>query len=275
MSLNKLRDAFRRFNEKNNEPVRNFTNGKLVSINGSVDVPDRPGYVWAVEDGDSVPFQVLNLSVQATENLPVVFGRSLKFPYEREVLKLNPDIVNLPGFNGTDPFLALHAASHQWPEGEKGNDAVMVYQPALQMLKTVESSGLSVYVSPTVYANGNTRKYFTGATVDVSTYVPSSGYKRYILISLDPVLGAVDVSIGATVGDYSAITAPMPSINASYIPSAYILLTGGMSSVSDSNIIDARLFLHNAPIKDSTSHLINGDGLIIVDNSGTIISSGG
>jgi len=200
------------------------------------------------------------------------FGRSLKPPYEREVLKLNPDIVNLSGFTSADPFLVNHATSHQWPDGAKGNDAVLVYQPALQMLKTTTSSGLNVYISPVIYVNDNVRNYYAGETTDLSSYLPSSGYKKYILISLDPNSGAIVISTGTTVTDVPSITPPMPDTNANYIPSAYVLLIGGATSITSTDILDSRFFLQDDTSKGSVNHLINNHGLIMVNNSGTIIS---
>lgn len=244
-----VRDARIAFNKAigTREPERKFIRAVLVSVGDSVGVSGRNGYVWAQELGAaSSLFQVRNLTVQATADLPVIIGWSLKPPYEREVVQVDPLVVDLPNY-ATDPYLVNHAVSHQMPESGYGADPVLVYQPALQQLKCApNANSMVVSIGSLVYNRGGSYSKYVGGSFDLTSYKPATGKKRYVLLYLDEATEAIKAVIGDSVSSALATNPVKPTMPTYGIASAYVLLDDTTTSIATSDIVDARDFLRKS-----------------------------
>jgi len=134
-----------------------------------------------------------------------------------------------------------HAPNHQYPtEAAPGPDSVLVYQPAVQPLKTTgDGSTLVVDLQPLIYTVEGVRKVFVGITVDLTSYVPStSGRAVRVLVYLDITTNLAAVLSGTEVIDSVAIPVPYPQIPQDAIPSAYVKLTNGQTAVTTATHVD-------------------------------------
>lgn len=250
--MTSIKDAklIKKQNDAKLEPVRNFEPATLIEINGDVEVADRPDYVWAQEYGQPQSvFQVLNRRVAPLAGLTVKVGYPEKPPYTRQVMDVWDDIGDLTGYEpGGGVDMSPHGQSHQYPsETNPGTDPVLIYQPALQMLKTTTSgSGLIVTTWPLdSYWADDAYQLFPGAFVNMAAHVPTTASRiRYALVYLDTATNTMVVVAGTEVVDTTPVAnIPKPSLPVGAIPSAYILLTTGQTSIATGDILDARDFL--------------------------------
>jgi hypothetical protein len=250
-----------------------------VEVNGSVDVSGREAFIWCQEYGDeSSIFQALNLRVQRTAGLPVIVGWSIRPPYQREILELDRDATEFTNFTSDEPFLVNHRVSHQYPsEDNKGADAVLIYQPAIQPLKTTVSSGLIVTVNAIVYENNSgIVKYYSGENVDLTSYVPTTSNKKVkVLLYLNPVNNSFNVKSGVEVS--LGATANLPLTPHEAIVSSYTELTYGQTTITD--ITDIRTlisprsngFTSNGNFGSYKPLISNTTGTWLVDTNGEFI----
>ena len=49
----------------------------LVSVGGSVNVPNKKWYVWYVRTGSTTPAEIFNMNVQARAGMPVIIGKEV------------------------------------------------------------------------------------------------------------------------------------------------------------------------------------------------------
>lgn len=255
------------------EQKREYRHGLLGDGEGNVTVTGRVDYVYVRESKDSSKImQILNKRVDGVDGTPVLYGELPWQPGVIQVVSIDWDTYSRTGGGwGGDSYtgVPIHHRAHQYPsEDEKGSDAVLVYQPAVQMLKTVPNSGYNVDVNKLIFYDNQQMKIFAGATVDLSAYIPTSGYKKYILLSLNVITNSVTITSGGEVADVDTVQAPMPSCPADDIPSAYILLNGGTTEITTSKISDARGFLSSG---DLVSYIISEDGFIVTDETGQFV----
>lgn len=147
-----------------------------------------------------------------------------------------------------------HGQIHQYPsEADPGDSVVLIYQPALQPLKTTgNGSTLVVATQALIYYNeGGNRVGFGGKNTDLTASVPAAGLVRNVLIFLDTNLGQLDTLDGATVTIGGSV--PEPAVPTGGIPSAYVELTAGQTSiVTATHIDDGRSWLHLRPSASAT-----------------------
>lgn len=268
------------------ESKRNVVIGVLVSVNGSVNPPGRPNYVYFLEYNQpesGPPAVVFNDAVAAVDGLPVLVSSTPTPPFKRKVIGVYHDAVvensqdDLGGFN-----IPLHAHTHQYPsETGVGRDPVLVYQPALQMLKTVAASGLTVTVNRLTYTYYNQTYFFVGANVDLTSYLPTAGNKKAVLLYLNPATGVIEIAEGTEILATLLIPAPAPTIPANCIPSSYIELESTTATIENTDIVDARSFLSSGGFNFTPRNvgdiLLSNDGVTfeagnpVVDASGNIV----
>lgn len=273
------------------EPRRDFVLAVLKTVDGAVAVPNRPNYVWAADwNQPQSIYMILNKRVPAVAGLQVKIGYPEKPPFIRQVLGTWDDITELSDYTeGSGGALdsGPHAQSHQWPsEAEKGTDPVKIFQPALMPLKTVADGTLAVTMYPLNYSIEGYRRSFTGDTVDLTSYVPSTASRaKYVLVYLDAESNSLEVLEGAEVIDSIAITVPKPLLPGDSVASAYIKLTDATTAIEQADVEDAREFLHiNAGEIDVPQSTRPGDIIIaeaapawttgkpVVDDFGGIIT---
>ena len=281
--------------EENFEPNHNTPWGVIVEVEGSTSPPNRPNMTWVdMYKRSNGRLAVINDTTIKTAGTPVQLGPAPKPPYLAVVGTYNDSLhptdstTNLGQFN-----TAPHAPNHQYTaESNKGADAVLVYQPALQPLKLTAVSGLVCRVESLIYLIDGTRKVFPGATINLTSYVPStSGQTRRVLIYLDKTTNNLAVVEGTAVS--GAIPIPYPVAPETAIPSGYAKLANGQTAiVTVTHIEDARGFLTGngslSPYKATTDGqiiiaedgefkvrlpLVNQYGLILTSDSGEIITT--
>lgn len=283
------------FNQR--EIRRNVIPGKLVLQNGNITVPGRPNYVYFLEHGQpqsGPPAVVFNDAVQPINNLPVLVGVNPNQPYQREVIEVyKGGLIENTQQDSSSLNIGPHAPTHQYPsESTKGSDAVLIYQPALQMCKVTSGGGLTINVEPLIYNAAGQRYYYDGDTaIDVSSYLPGVGEVVRVLVYLDTYTNTPAFIVGTSVPDDGVSIPNVPIAPVGSIPLASLYLTNGLTDlVNGFNIEDARPFL--TPIEDTTSLtlpdpeavgdiLVSLDGAtwepvqIVTDVFGDIVTSGG
>jgi hypothetical protein len=226
---------------------RNITVGKVNALNGSIDVPGRPGFVWVSTLGLSGSrYAAFNKGFSLLDQTPVMLSVSPQRPFRWEIIDLyTGDATPQTGGNPGTFKLPLHATNHQIPsEAAPGKDPVTVFQPAVDMLKSKAEVGLVISVRPLVYMYQQEYVLFVGTgAVSLSSHVPGTAANhRWVLIYLDPVTNTVLVEAGAIVATSSP--AVKPTILTDTIPSAFFLLENGQTTLSMvDDYVDARPFL--------------------------------
>lgn len=239
-------EVMEKLREERREPVRRFEPATMIEIGGSVEVPNRPDYVWVQEYGQPQSvFQILNRRVAPLGGLTVKIGYPEKPPFTRQVMDVWDDIGDLTGYTpGDGSTMYPHAQSHQYPsEASPGTDPVLIYQPAIQMLKTTTTgSGLIVTVWPLPSYWTDVYASFLGGFVNLASYLPAANMIRFVLIYLDTGTNTMLVVPGTEVVDTNP-NPPKPTLPAGGIPSSFVLLSNGQTDIATADITDARDFL--------------------------------
>jgi len=236
------------------EPVREFTIAILIFV----DSPDLDAkaagfddHVWASElNQPESAFRILNRKVAPVVGTPVKIGYPEKPPFERQVLGVYDNIHTWTGYDPNDGGALNsnpHAQAHQFPsEADPGVDRVLIYQPALQPLKTTgDATTLTILVQAlNSYRYNDTHKSFGGTTLDLTSSVPSvANTVRNVLVYLDAVTNTI-LAVDGTAVPVGAFTIPKPALPENGIASAYVQLTNAQTSITTaSHVTDAREFL--------------------------------
>jgi hypothetical protein len=222
----------------------------IKEMSGSVFVSGRTNYIWiSLYNQPESREQALNLTgIQpVAENLCRV-GRPDQAGI-RQVLRIWDGASEYT--TDADALGALtaypHRQAHQYPsEADPGPDPVLIFQPALQPLKcTGDGATLTVTVMPLdSYRYRDTHKTFVGATVDLTSSVPSvASTVRYSLLYLNAITNAMVTLDGTAVPDVVGVTIPKPVLPEWGIACAYVKLANGQSTVTTStDVVDAREF---------------------------------
>jgi hypothetical protein len=282
--------------ERGLEPVRDFTPAVLLYVD-STDLDAKaegfPDFCWASEfNQPESAFKILNRATPPVVGLPVKIGYPEKPPFERQVLGVWDGIETLSGYTASDGGslnTQPHAQSHQFPtESTAGTDPVLIYQPAVQMLKaTGNATDLTVSVAALPsYRYLDTHKTFNGSTIDLTSSVPGvASTVRYVLVYLDATTNVLSIVNGTAVPDVPSITIPKPALPENGISSAYVELANGQTSITTAtHVVDAREFLHTRDVNILSSAtaagqiLISNDGITlelgipVVDGNGDIVT---
>lgn len=231
------------------EPNRIFWTGVLKSIEGSVAVPvkfGKPKHSWvALDNQPEAVHQILNKRAANVAGNLVKIGWPEKPPFIIQVLDTWDPMtdLNIPAGDAGALTSGPHGQAHQMPsESNPGEDPVLVYQPALQLLKTT-GDGLTLTV--TTQALSHTTKDFLGIQTDLTASVPAGPTeKRQVLVYLDSNTNTIKTVNGSIVPDLITFTAPKPTVPEGGVYSAHVLLRDGQSTITTAtDIDDARTFL--------------------------------
>lgn len=290
-TIREVKVAFKKATDVKEEK-REFIKAVIVSYQGNVTVPGREDYCYVKELNldEAGPFPVLNITTTHTEGLRVLLGWKAKPPFgERQVVGIdNADGAQSGGGVFESP---AHGWKHQYvSENNIGIDPVLIYQAAIQILKTTFISGLDVQVGKLVYINNRNTVLFPGQAVDLTTYVPSTASRNVsVLLSLNRLTNTITVTQG--IETPVGITPPRPKIPVGHIPSAYITLTTSQSVIDfttdyldareflkiygDTNLtatqigqvlysVDGTTFTAELPLTNDNGWMVNDDGLLLV-----------
>lgn len=226
----------------------------IISLDGSTSPANLPNYVLVKLFGRPEGYAVVyNDTGIYEEGSPIWVGRDPTRGGEWRVIGLYTGEAD--SYETTSmPRLAVpaHAPNHQYvTESNIGPDPVKVYQPAIQPLKsTGDGATLTVTVQPLIYQVDGGRREFNGAEVDLTSYVPASGYSVRVALSLDTSSNVIVVTEGQTVSDSMGQPVPYPIVPEGSIASGYVLLSGGQSTITTADEVDdARPLLRDRPRK--------------------------
>lgn len=220
----------------------------IVEVSGSTSPSNRPNMVYVKEmNRPESRRAVWNTTTLKTAGTPVKVeidpnsqdgGRVIGI-YDATLLPTEAELVSRGD-------VGVHAPNHQMPsESNVGPDPVLVYQPAVQPLKTAgDGATLVVTTQELIYNVEGTRKFFEGVLTDLSSYVPSTvGRALRVLLYLDVETNLREVLVGAEVVNSGAIPIPYPKVPQKAIPSAYVKLVYGQTAVTTAtDVDDARSF---------------------------------
>lgn len=256
------------------ERWRDIIIAQVFSIDGEIDVPDKPDYVWVHEWGsDYSPAQALRGGTQVVDGMPVMVSKDPKAPFHWRIIG--------PYTGGLVPGVtydihrydnAPHGPNHQWPtEATKGSDAVMAWQPAFAPLKT-EGNGNDLMVTvwgEISYWYDGVPYIATGNRIDLTPYMPASGNTKYVLTYLDKTDSYVDIADGAEV--LIGNTPVPPALPNNAIASALVQLTYGQTEVvTETDVTDARDIYGGGGGGPSASPTAEGQ-MIFVDATLTMV----
>lgn len=199
--------------------------GKL-NTDGTADVyvSDRPGYLWVrLGTGGFVRTNVkaLNLGVAPMLNMPVLVQNF----HEGLTVIMGVDPTRIEEFmqQAGDPYsVAPH--THRIGTGLEYENEML----RLEAGRVIPYASLTVYIKPFLYTDGGTRKYWSGGTIDLTSYLPATtGNWAWVLVGVDRVN---NVAVAATGDEYSTLSPLDPSLlpditfSADYEPCAAIRL---------------------------------------------------
>ena len=163
---------------------------QIVAQDGSIDAGD--GLYWGM-----VQFR------EGQARTRVRAARAKPFPGALYKAKVNPDDgvldlldadpVTVNGFFAglPDPHAALNTPNHGWTHhGPVGLDPVWVNPQQLLGLQTRPTDPNSLSVTVTAY----TPLAFAETTFDLTSYLPSPAYQRFVIVALDETTGALAVT---------------------------------------------------------------------------------
>jgi len=225
------------------EPNLELTKGEILEVDGSVHVPNRPGYVWVkTQDQAGGITAVFNPTVAARNGMPVLIGPMPKVPWRPMIRDVNWELLaDLADYDG-GPYLPAHSSSHEWPDFSPGSDVVQIYMRALVPLRVYPGTGLAVSIAPGRYNYSGESTRFTGQTdYDLSGSQPGANLARYTLIYLDKTTNSIANTDGATATDVFTITPPEPAYpTVPNIPLALVRIDDEQTEFAEIDIIDLR-----------------------------------
>ncbi len=230
-----------------------YTHGLLGDGSGRVRVSTTPGspdvdYVFARPDRFSGRiFKVFNKRVEGQDGDPIIIGSLPWEPDLIQVLDVDWQAYADVGWGDNITNTSRHGITHQWQDGAPGLDTFDVYRRQFGDLKVyaLESGTLNVGVSPyslDIYGVQHqwpgTRGFSLGGAVP-----PATGTAQMALVYWSPASGTVGflgVETGTVGSSADATLLNRPATPQGAIPSAFVKLRGGQTSITEFDIWDAR-----------------------------------
>jgi hypothetical protein len=218
-----------------------YTHGLLGDGNGRVRVSTIPGspevdYVYVRPDRFSNrTFKVFNKRIEGQDGDPIIIG---ELPWEPDLVQVvDMDWAAYADVGWGDDVTTTnrHGISHQWRDGAPGIDTFNVYRRQFGDLKTYAtvSGTLDVGVSP------GTQSFSLAGALPTAT-----GTARMALVYWSPSSGTTQGYLGVATGTLGsgaeATILNRPVSPQGVIPSAFVRLAGGQSSITEFDIWDAR-----------------------------------
>jgi len=205
---------------------------------GVVKVPGEKNKHYATDPASGSVFVVHNLKTPARAGMYVEIGED----------DLSPGITQVLGIHlyeeaeyGVGPNVGEHGANHL----RGGSDPSYIDLKQIINLLAFPGTGLTVkiYGGYAINCSGSTLVHSLGGVVDLTSYIPSSGHRKYILISLN-ASGVLTVTDGTEVDSVDLAIIDAPDIPDTYAPICFVRLRYGQTTISDAyadpDIIDLR-----------------------------------
>jgi hypothetical protein len=231
-----------------------YTRGLLGDGNGRVRVSTIPGspeidYVYVRPDRFSNrTFKVFNKRIEGQDGDPIIIGELPWEPGLVQVVDMDWAAYADVGWGDDVTTTNRHGISHQWRDGAPGIDTFNVYRRQFGDLKTyaTTSGTLAVGVSPySLDLFGKQYQWPGTQSFSLAGAIPTAtGTARMSLVYWSPVSGTTQGFLGVATGtlgaDAEAIILNRPVSPQGVIPSAFVRLAGGQSSITEFDIWDAR-----------------------------------
>lgn len=274
MPRNNLRQAFSQLDlsKKDRDYLIPAVLGFLIAGVQTVDVPQRPGYVYArVRSNLNEVVQVWNDKVSPVYDLPVLLVRD---PNNASRYKIEGrDTGRYDNWGTTSSYLPRHGNQHSFnPENGGGGDVTWVYGRQFMPLALYPSGSHganNALLGQSAYYYGNSWRYAGGTgTSDLLVYKPTGAWARMVLIALDPD-GNPKLSAGsyfaASITGQAAVMPYVPLPGTTDLPIGAARLVSGTSVILWDNLYDLRPLMiagySTATGTSSSGHTIQDDGV--------------
>jgi hypothetical protein len=248
----RLQKQTKKLNVSKQDEVLYIPGSLGITISGSktVEVPDRPGFVYVRLRNDlSETVKAYNDKVAPVYDLPVILVRD----------KTNKNYYTIFGKDtgvytnwSTTSYLPRHGAAHSFDPNSPGADIVWTYDNQIMQFAAVpsgSSGGMNLIIEPGVFYSERYDRWIyccgTG-TASLSTYLPTGTQQRSVLCYVDwngnPKLsGGSYFAVGIT--GTSSVLGTLPIMPADIeIPVCAVRLMSGTSYLSWDNIYNLRQF---------------------------------
>lgn len=231
-----------------------YTHGLLGDGNGRVRVSTSPGspevdYVFVRPDRFSNrAFKAFNKRIEGQDGDPIIIGELPWEPGLVQVVDMDWAAYADVGWGDDVTTTNRHGNSHQWRDGAPGIDTFNVYRRQFGDLKTYStvSGTLSVGVSPySLDLFGKQYQWPGIQDFSLAGALPTAtGTARMALVYWSPASGTTQGFLGVATGTLGsgaeATILNRPVSPQGVIPSAFVRLAGGQSSITEFDIRDAR-----------------------------------
>jgi len=225
-----------------------YTHGLLGNGQGQVKVSGRDDYVYVRPDRfSSRIFEVFNKRVTGDDGTPVLVGTLPWEPNLTQVIDVDWETYRQSGWGDDHSAVGYHGRTHEWRDAAPGMDTFNVYRRQMGDLKTTPVGSGTTSVTVTSYSLtwlGEQKAWPGTVGFSLNQAVPAStGTARLALVYWSPSSGTsgwLGVATGTLDIDSPAINLNRPVTPAGTIPSAYVRLAGGQTSVTEFDIYDAR-----------------------------------
>lgn len=264
-----------------------YIHGLLGDGNGRVRVSTTPNspevdYVYVRPDRFSNrTYKVFNKRIEGQDGDPVIIGELPWEPGLIQVVDMDWAAYADVGWGDDVTTTNRHGISHQWRDGAPGIDTFNVYRRQFGDLKTYPavSGTLAVGVSPySLDLYGNQYQWPGIQSFSLSGALPAgTGTARMVLVYWDLSSGTTQGFLGVATGtvgssaDATILNRPITPTGA--IPSAFVRLKGGQTSVSEFDIWDAREPFRPGILFGTGTTGLSADLIPISDNLGLYTGS--
>jgi hypothetical protein len=230
---------------------------------GDASVTGRDQWCYVRVGNDETLMTAFNNRTSHRNGLPVYVGYDPLQPTLFQVLS-ERQVYFQEGSGGKS--VAPHHDQHEWGNTEGGEDVVYsrVRQIVDGLVFPTDPASLLVTVRDCVYEIEGTVYYYAGGTVDLTAYVPSTGYQKYVLIAMGP---SGPVVTDGTEKSSVALTDVPTASDGSHWPLAAVWLRYSTTEITDwpntQHILDLRFTGHMA-----NKGWTNLPGVLIVATSG-------
>lgn len=226
------------------EPRHEIVWGLLGDVNGTVSVPNQAGKVYCRLLG-------IGSNVVRAWNATVPLVANLRVDVEVERLEGMPDDYAILGVaktgyigyaNETRFYLPPHHETHEYSSGVGGYDVVNVYNRNLAELRADAqvTPDMTLQISAGLYMTEINLVIRSAANSPAFSAAPAAGLTRFDLLYLNTENNQYEISEG-TAAPVGFAARPLPE--SGHIAIAWVFLQNGDAAITNSMIVDARVFL--------------------------------
>lgn len=206
-------------------------------------VEDDPNHIYVRNLERGVFPAVLNLQMAPRAELPVWVGVTPQDDDVFEILGLASEYLDTLG---NQSYVAYHHHAHQFRDPDGGDDVVwhQKQQGVYLLGAPTDPASMRIYAHRDFYLFQDQFKWWGGGfTPDLSPYMPSGSYGRYILVTVDGEINQLDIKVGT---QFPIFPPPnpenvIPTLDMYHVPVTAVFLVGGMTAITWDHLFDVRL----------------------------------